>query len=254
LIEGGFDEEGGFVYLPISNTSNMTELFRRKVIKYFEDNKLINSDFAQNLLSWRNSGFSIDNSIRLYGSDNKARESLSQYIARCPISLEKLKYESFHSKVLFKTPKYNDYFKENFRVFNVLDFIALVTAHIPPKHKQYIRRYGLYSSRSRGKWKEYDYLCKLAPEGWKEKHNQEFATDVPVPETQECSVDEKKRKSTWARLIKKVYGMDPLICPRCGGTMKIIAIILDSEETTKILKHLIKIGRAPPNFNPGSLN
>jgi hypothetical protein len=94
----------------------------------------------------------------------------------------------------------------------------------------------------------------LAPEGWKEKHNQEFATDVPVPETQECSVDEKKRKSTWARLIKKVYGMDPLICPRCGGTMKIIAIILDSEETTKILKHLIKIGRAPPNFNPGSLN
>ena len=157
LIEGGFDEEGGFVYLPISNTSNMTELFRRKVIKYFEDNKLINSDFAQNLLSWKNSGFSIDNSIRLYGSDNKARESLSQYIARCPISLEKLKYEPFHSKVLFKTPKYNDYFKENFRVFDVLDFIALVTAHIPPKHKQYIRRYGRLC-----KAKEYSF-----PKPWK---------------------------------------------------------------------------------------
>ena len=42
-------------------------------------------------------------------------------------------------------------------------------------------------SRSRGKWKEYDHLCKLAPEVWKEKHNQEFVTDVPVPETQECS-------------------------------------------------------------------
>jgi hypothetical protein len=36
--------------------------------------------------------------------------------------------------------------------------------------------------------------------------------------------------------------------------MKIIAIILDPEETTKILKHLIKIGRAPPNFNPDSLD
>ena len=57
-----------------------------------------------------------------------------------------------------------------------------------------------------------------------------------------------------------------LICPRCGGAMKIIAIILDSEETTKIQKHLIKIhllylqlefdkveiGRAPPNVTiPG---
>ena len=142
LIEGGFDDEGNFVYLPVSNTKQMTELFRLKVIKYFEDNKLINSDFAQNLLSWKNSGFSIDNSVRLYGSDNKARESLLQYIARCPISLEKLKYESFHSKVLFKTPKYNDYFKENFRIFDALDFIALATAHIPPKYKQLIRRYG----------------------------------------------------------------------------------------------------------------
>ena len=118
LIEGGFDDEGNFVYLPISSTKQMAELFRRKVIKYFEENKLINTDFARNLLSWKNSGFSIDNSVRIFGSDEKARESLAQYIARCPISLEKIKYEPFHAKVLFKTPKYNDYFKQNFRVFD----------------------------------------------------------------------------------------------------------------------------------------
>ena len=149
----------------------MAELFRRKVIRYFEENNLINPAFALNLLSWKNSGFSIDNSVRIYGSDNKARESLAQYIVRAPISLEKLKYEPFHGKFLFKTPKYNDYFKENFKSFDVLDSIALVTAHIPPKHKQYIRRYGRlciakeYSSRSRGKWKEHEHLCRLAPDG-----------------------------------------------------------------------------------------
>ena len=134
MLEGGFDDEGNFVYLPISSTKGMTELFRRKVIKYYEENKLINSDFARSLLSWKNSGFSIDNSVRIFGSDEKARESLAQYIARAPISLEKLKYEPFHRKVLFKTPRYNEYFKKNFKVFNVLDFIVLVTAHIPPKH------------------------------------------------------------------------------------------------------------------------
>ena len=121
MLEGGVDDEGNFVYLPISSTKGMTELFRRKVIKYYEENKLINSDFARNLLSWKNSGFSIDNSVRIFGSDEKARESLAQYIARAQVSLEKLKYEPFHGKVLFKTPKYNDYFKENFRSFNVLD-------------------------------------------------------------------------------------------------------------------------------------
>ena len=231
----------------------MSELFRRKVIKLFEDKKLINQDFAKNLLSWKNSGFSIDNSVRIYSSNNKARESLAQYIARCPISLEKIKYESFHGKVLFKTQKYNKYFKENFRSFDVLDFIADVTAHIPPKHKQYIRRYGLYSSRSRGKWEEKEHIVTLAPEGWKERH--EVKTTETVKETDfESLAVTKKQRSTWARLIKKVYGVDPLICPKCGSEMRIIAFILDPGETEKILQHLVKTGKPPPNFDPTSLN
>ena len=170
----------------------------------------------QGLLNWKNSGFSIDNSVRLFSSDDKAKEALAQYIARCPISLEKIRYEPFHGNVLFKTPKYNDYFKENFKTFNALEFIAEVTAHIPPKHKQYIRRYGLYSSRSRGIWDLCPHIVRLAPQGWKEKHNKKTDPEEPLPETKEYSVDEKQRKSTWARLIKKVYGVDPLICPRCG--------------------------------------
>ena len=74
--------KGKFVYLPISNTLHMTELFRRLVIKHFQDNKLINDEFARNLLSWKNSGFSIDNSVIIYGSDYKAKESLAQYTIR----------------------------------------------------------------------------------------------------------------------------------------------------------------------------
>ncbi|MBW8003971.1 MAG: transposase [Planctomycetes bacterium] len=118
ILEGGFDEKGTFIYLPISDTNKMTELFRRLVIKYFQEKNLINERFARNLLSWKNSGFSVDNTVRIYGNDNKAREALSQYIAKPPVSLEKIKYEPFypsgtsHGKVLYKTPKYNEYFNE----------------------------------------------------------------------------------------------------------------------------------------------
>ena len=70
LLEGGFDEIGNFIYLPISSTKKMTELFRRLVIKHFVDKRMINEDFAQNLLSWKNPGFSIDNSVRIFGSDD----------------------------------------------------------------------------------------------------------------------------------------------------------------------------------------
>ena len=153
-------------------------------------------------MSWKNSGFSIDNSVRIFGGNNKARESLAQYIARCPISLDKIKYDQFHGKVLFKTPKYNDYFKENFRTFDAVEFIALVTAHIPPKHKQYIRRYGLYSSRTRGVWERSQHVVRLAPRGWKEKHKKESNNEEPQIEKPECSENYKQKRSAWARLIK----------------------------------------------------
>ena len=35
----------------------------------------------------------------------------------------------------------------------------------------------------------------------------------------------KKRRRSWAALIKKVYEVDPLRCPECGGEMKIISFI-----------------------------
>ncbi|HDY87703.1 MAG TPA: hypothetical protein ENH82_06230 [bacterium] len=66
--------------------------------------------------------------IRINGSDEKARENLSQYIARPPISLKKIFQEPFKSKVLFKA-KYNDYFKENVKIFDAEDFIADLTLH-----------------------------------------------------------------------------------------------------------------------------
>jgi hypothetical protein len=30
---------------------------------------------------------------------------------------------------------------------------------------------------------------------------------------------------TWAMLIKRVYEVDPLSCPQCGGEMKVVAFI-----------------------------
>ena len=60
-------------------TTELTELLKLWRSFYFEENELINADFAKNILSWKNSGFSIDNSVRIFGSNDKARESLAQY-------------------------------------------------------------------------------------------------------------------------------------------------------------------------------
>ena len=47
----------------------------------------------KHLLLWKHNGFSVDNSIRIYGNDDKTREALSRYIAKQPVSLEKITYE-----------------------------------------------------------------------------------------------------------------------------------------------------------------
>lgn len=55
---------------------------------------------------------------------------------------------------------------------------------------------------------------------------------------------------SWARLIKKIYEVDSLICPKCGGHMRIIAFIEDYKVIKKILDYLgiyeFKRDRPPP--------
>ena len=58
------------------------------------------------------------------------------------ISLNKVSYENFHGRVLFHT-SFNEYFKENLKLFEAPAFIALLTQHLPKKGVHHIRRYAL---------------------------------------------------------------------------------------------------------------
>jgi hypothetical protein len=61
--------------------------------------------------------------------------------------------------------------------------------------------------------------------------------------------DKKPVSKSWARLIKKVYEVDPLKCPKCSGSMKIKAFIRDPKEISRICKNLGLAGwRAPPEM------
>jgi hypothetical protein len=56
-----------------------------------------------------------------------------------------------------------------------------------------------------------------------------------ILETDELS---KGSRKNWARLIRKIYEVDPLVCQKCKGQMRIIAFIEEQEIVKKILKHL----------------
>jgi transposase len=43
---------------------------------------------------------------------------------------------------------------------------------------------------------------------------------------------------SWAEMIRKVYEVDPMVCPKCGGTMKVIAFLTDYAVVDRIIDHL----------------
>jgi len=55
---------------------------------------------------------------------------------------------------------------------------------------------------------------------------------------------------SWARLIAKVYQVDPLVCTRCGRRMSILAFVSDQHSISRILEHLglrsPQLDRPPP--------
>ena len=54
-------------------------------------------------------------------------------------------------------------------------------------------------------------------------------------------IEEENRKIPrrgWAEMIRKVYEVDPMLCPQCGGMMKVIAFLTDYSVVDKIINHL----------------
>ncbi len=59
-----------------------------------------------------------------------------------------------------------------------------------------------------------------------------------MPALIDSGVSRKNFRKNWARLVQKIYNVNPLKCPKCQGDMRIISWIEDKEVIKKILKHL----------------
>jgi len=136
------------------------------------------------------------------------------------------------------------WFKGRQRRYSSLYFIAQVTLHLPPRGRHLVRRYGLYTSRGRGTWKDRPALRSHAPANW---YGRKVADDPALPDApKDQEVGVLSRGKSWARLLTKVHQLDVAACPQCGARMSVIAVFVDPAQIRKIISCLERHGRGPP--------
>ena len=132
-------------------------------------------------------------------------------------------YERGDSKVVYRA-KPHPARGRDIEVYDPLEFLVRVLLHIPARWEVRIRYYGAASSTAR-----------------------RGAATQPTasPSDTTASTFATPRRRTWAKLIGRVFGSDPLRCKHCGGRMRIISFISDPEVIEKILRHLGRWHQGP---------
>ena len=88
-------------------------------------------------------------------------------------------------------------------MIDYLEFIARVASHVPDKGQVTVRYYGLYANAHWGKVRKAGFT----------------AFPLRIVEEELRRVPSKG----WAAMIRKVYEVDPLLCPRCDSLAAIMA-------------------------------
>jgi hypothetical protein len=245
VTDGVFSETGTFRVLPPIPATLLVEQLRHAVLEYLVEDEAITEDFASKLLVWEHSGFSVDNKVHVGANDLEGRRQLARYMIRNPFSLEKMEYKAKQGMVVYRS-KHHATLKRNFQIMPGAAWLKLLLQHVPDRGEHLVRYYGWYSNRSRGE--------RIRAEG------SESSCDTKADETDavgqldsDPSTDDlvdseylNAARSAWARLIKKVYEVDPLICPHCGGEMRFLAVIEEAPVIERILRHIGVWDPSPP--------
>ena len=229
LTDGCFyGDKGMFRVAPPLELKKLEAIFRHKVFRLLLKRGRITEEMVRMLSAWRHSGFNVFCGNRISPKDDAAMENLARYIIRASFSQERMKYLRQEGTVAYRAKDGKDQ-----KTFPAMEWLAAMCSHIPNRGEQMVRYYGYYSNVARGKRKA-------------------KGTDDVVPGILDPVENNKALRKNWARLIQKIYEVDPLICPKCKGAMRIISFIEDPLVIRDILTHLelwLVRSRPPPKIH-----
>ena len=185
--------------------------------------------------------------------DRAALERLLRYCARPPFALDRLRKAGaalvYRCAKQYSEPSSD---KRGARVDELhltpLELIDRIAALVPPPRTHRHRYFGVLAPNSPLRSAVTALAAPVQPATAGERAPAVAAPpDNALPTTPE-PVPPKRAAAhyQWAVLIARIYEVFPLLCPLCGGQMRLIAFITHSADIRKILDHIGADSEPPP--------
>jgi len=216
---------------------------RQRVLKLFQRRAVLSADVTELMLGWEHSGgFSLNAEVWVPSWDRAGLERLLRYCARPVFASERLAWVEPDQRLVYHLPKPGPDGKAALTLTS-LEFLDRLAALVPPPRKHRHRYHGVLAPNSplRPAVTAYADLPLDAP-----LPSVPLQEDTRAPE----GMAETRRHSPahylWAALIARIYQVLPLLCPECGGEMRLIAFITEAEPLQRILLHVGEPTTPPP--------
>ena len=222
LVTAAVVRPGGRVTSKRIRAGRIHDRFRKGLISALVKAERLSPEFAETLLGWAHSGFSVFVGDPVDADDTRAQARIARYIVRPVVGAGRVSRKP-NGAVLIRTTSPD---RANVEL-DPLEAIHRLLLHVPAKGQHQVRYYGAYACRLRSRYRE--------------TPDDVSASDVPV-DPAPAFVDpddpsEVARRRSWARMLQRIFEVDPLTCARCGETMQIIGFVTQPAVIDRILRH-----------------
>ncbi len=169
----------------------------------------------------RAGGFSLHAGVDIAPNEREKLERLCRYVSRLPVASERLALTgSGQVRYTLKTP-YRD--GTTHIVLEPLDLLARLAALVPKRRMHLTRYHGVFAPHSQ-------YRSAVTP-----AHRGLGAAKPPESGADPAKASTPRHEAmSWARGLKRVFGVDIECCARCGGQLTIIASIEEPQLIAKV--------------------
>ena len=120
-------------------------------------------------------------------------------------------------------------------VFDPVEFLGRLAVLVPRPRINLILYHGVLAPRAA--WRS-AVVRRTTPADRRDA----ALTEAPAAQAHEAETAEAARRRArgqcWAALMRRTFGFDVLACPRCGGRLRLIALIEEAAVIDRILRHL----------------